>query len=697
MKTIRLIGCVTAILSMLSVNAQWWNTTGGNNISTTEWIGADNLSTIPLQIRNDADYPIDFYTTGRFRARINPVRSLSINGFSNIPTTGFMLISPDFTFLNVRKTPYSRLHLAEGVQSNASPWGYRDWQRNGITFTGNDDHGYIGHKYRGEDITDMVIQWSDNPGFDRADRMRFIFTSAFDGVSPTGMNSYEGLEGMRLWPVDDREINVGVGDFFADGTDPTERLHVLNGRVRIEELPNDDEALGLTKVMMVDDAAGGEYGVVKWLDVDNLIPTDCEWTMNTSAPNHVYTAVGVVDPNCPDDLEAVGIGVDPGTIIFPQVVAKLNVATTSTGSAFGTIVNVTGGGGGSVRGVQGLTYGTSNVEYAGDFQANGASNYASGVNAAVLNGTATGLSYGVAGAAMTNVAAVNAGIYGAQHVGFILPPLNGNYGVFGTTQNQVSGTDWAGYFRGDVTVTGIGVIPTGLWTTSDENLKENIEDIPSASEVIAQLNPKSYNFIEDALPQVGLPAGLQYGFLAQELEQVIPEAVKDMTFQAQMDSTGQEIYPAVASKIVNTDMLIPFLVAAFKEQQVIIQEQNDRLSQLEQIVSGCCTSNMNGAGDQINEVPEKTLLNDNGDRTLRIQPNPFTESTTIYYQLEQGGRMQLMANSADGKQLRVLHEANLEQGNYQFNWNTADLAPGIYYVTLLLDGKPLTKKAVKMM
>ena len=26
----------------------------------------------------------------------------------------------------------------------------------------------------------MVIQWSDNPGFTKADRMRFILTSAYD-------------------------------------------------------------------------------------------------------------------------------------------------------------------------------------------------------------------------------------------------------------------------------------------------------------------------------------------------------------------------------------------------------------------------------------------------------------------------------------------------------------------------------------
>ncbi len=58
--------------------------------------------------------------------------------------------------------------------------------------------------------------------------------------------------------------------------------------------------------------------------------------------------------------------------------------------------------------------------------------------------------------------------------------------------------------------------------------------------------------------------------------------------------------------------------------------------------------------------------------------------------------MQLLANSADGKELRVLDEAQRESGDYQYAWDTGGLAPGIYYVTLLLDGQPVVKKAVKV-
>jgi hypothetical protein len=38
----------------------------------------------------------------------------------------------------------------------------------------------------------------------------------------------------------------------------------------------------------------------------------------------------------------------------------------------------------------------------------------------------------------------------------------------------------------------------------------------------------------------------------------------------------------------------------------------------------------------------------------------------------------------------------MEAGEYRYEWYTADLSAGIYYVTLLLDGEPVVKKAVKV-
>lgn len=123
----------------------------------------------------------------------------------------------------------------------------------------------------------MVIQWSNNPGNWKGDRLRFIFTSAYDQGASSGMNSREGLEGMRLFPDADDFINVGVGDFYAGGDDPTERLDVRTGRVRIRQLPTDPQANTLDKYMVVDNA-----GVVKWRYLPPSSITTCDWELNTA-------------------------------------------------------------------------------------------------------------------------------------------------------------------------------------------------------------------------------------------------------------------------------------------------------------------------------------------------------------------------------------------------------------------------------
>lgn len=163
----RIVACALLLGACSALNAQDWNT-GGNFINTTtQYLGCNGASTQPLRLKTEVNQPIDFYTSDQFRARINKKLIYpTVNGFPNIVADGFTLLSPDNGFLGQSPNgPFSRLHLAEGgTTGNAQQWGYRPWQRNGISFTGNSDQGYIGQKFNGEDETDMVIQWSDNPG-----------------------------------------------------------------------------------------------------------------------------------------------------------------------------------------------------------------------------------------------------------------------------------------------------------------------------------------------------------------------------------------------------------------------------------------------------------------------------------------------------------------------------------------------------
>jgi len=222
-------------------NAQVTNPS--NNASSGDYVGCDNTSPFPLQIRQNDNQPIDWYTTALHRMRLNQTVATLVNpafGFPGITwKTGYLGLSGRPDFFTAGPGPFSRLHLVDDVGVNdpnvyAQIFGYRPWMRNGITFTGNSDQSYIGHKYDDDDNTDFIIQWSDNPDGSPwgVDRMKFVCSSKFDGAA-RGMSSWDGMEAIRMWPSGPFAVNVGIGDLAPAGVgDPTERLDVLDGHVR---------------------------------------------------------------------------------------------------------------------------------------------------------------------------------------------------------------------------------------------------------------------------------------------------------------------------------------------------------------------------------------------------------------------------------------------------------------------------------
>src|SRR5690606_34560008 len=94
---------------------------------------------------------------------------------------------------------------------------------------------------------------------------------------------------------------------------------------------------------------------------------------------------------------------------------------------------------------------------------------------------------------------------------------------------------WAGYFKGNVNVTVIGVIPGGVWQNSDAQFKTNVQDLDNAMQLIASLEPKSYDFIPQEHPHLSVLEGAQMGLIAQELQQVLPALVRQNSVPALYD------------------------------------------------------------------------------------------------------------------------------------------------------------------
>jgi hypothetical protein len=136
---------------------------------------------------------------------------------------------------------------------------------------------------------------------------------------------------------------------------------------------------------------------------------------------------------------------------------------------------------------------------------------------------------------------------------------DGNYWIQGNSFFNVGlGTDNPTsklHVFGDARFVGV-VTATDFNSASDAKLKTNIQPIADPLEKIVQIQGVSFNWISNNKPAMGV--------IADELQKVLPELVNDSD-----------------PKTVNYNGLIGLLIEVVKEQQIQINEMNERLSRLE--------------------------------------------------------------------------------------------------------------------
>lgn len=96
-------------------------------------------------------------------------------------------------------------------------------------------------------------------------------------------------------------------------------------------------------------------------------------------------------------------------------------------------------------------------------------------------------------------------------------------------------------------------MPTG---GSDLKLKKNVTTLPGGIEKITALRPVIWNWKNEAAGK-----DLEYGFIAQEVEKVLPDLITKDTW---IDGTE--------CKFLAPYKMIPYLVAAIQDQQAQIEE-----------------------------------------------------------------------------------------------------------------------------
>lgn len=193
-------------------------------------------------------------------------------------------------------------------------------------------------------------------------------------------------------------------------------------------------------------------------------------------------------------------------------------------------------------------------------------NYGLRVSLSQVSNTGFPRLYNVYGRSTDSDAYLSYGLYG-----YASGASSNNYGVYGYAPTT---SGYAGYFSGNV-------YTTASYLPSDARLKSDISPLQSGLETLLQLRPKQYQYDREKFEFMNLPEGGQYGFLAQEVAQLLPDLTIS-AFQpyeeALSDTDEGQGFEFTA---INYTGLIPIVVAGVQEQQAIIDSQQAEIERLE--------------------------------------------------------------------------------------------------------------------
>lgn len=276
---------------------------------------------------------------------------------------------------------------------------------------------------------------------------------------------------------------------------------------------------------------------------------------------------------------------------------------------------------------------------------------------------------------------------------------NRNTDVAYTVRNITKGSD-----NEDITfsVCGDGTVYAkgSCLTASDESFKEDITEINSGLDKVKNLRGVTYamknsdnsdvdsqrsalraSSSDSSAINSSVPIEIsnrikaerkrkKAGFIAQDLEQVFPEAVYTLPD---------------GKKAIAYSEIIPLLVEAIKEQQVQIEALQQAKNAKTRVVE-----------DEVIDVSDDTSAMDEREQAALYSniPNPFKEETTISYFIpESVSKASLHIYNLQGKQIKQMNLS--DRGRNSIVIKGHELNPGMYMYTLIADGKEVdTKKMI---
>ncbi|MEL6733567.1 MAG: tail fiber domain-containing protein [Bacteroidota bacterium] len=281
---------------------------------------------------------------------------------------------------------------------------------------------------------------------------------------------------------------------------------------------------------------------------------------------------------------------------------------------------------------------------------------------------------------------VNAGVRGlAFNFTGTATDYGGYFSTISTAPNKA-----AAFFSGDIVVTGT------VHGSSDRRLKKSIKEAKGSLDQVMQLNTYTYEYRTDEYDYMNLPTGTHTGLIAQEVEEIMPELVKEAYHPHEfIDENGElQTKKGMTFKSVNYMSLVPLMIGALQEFKA---ETETKLAQAEQAIAAkdARIADLEAAvaalqGNSV-EAPANSSWPSFGDAELfQNTPNPFTEQTTIRYNLPQNfERAALYVYDMNGRQVNSFNNLS-RKGSLTIEGSTLDA--GMYIYSLIVDGQEIATK-----
>jgi Chaperone of endosialidase/Secretion system C-terminal sorting domain len=237
--------------------------------------------------------------------------------------------------------------------------------------------------------------------------------------------------------------------------------------------------------------------------------------------------------------------------------------------------------------------------------------------------------------------------------------------------------NWAGYFVGDVNVTGL------TYNTSDKRFKKEIKNEENILTKLMQLQPKNYYFDIENNKNMAFSSKLQHGLISQEVEEIFPELVQNIAGPGIASKDPEADAKPIEYKGLNYLGFIPMLLKGIQELKIENDALKLKVENLE-VKNNSNTFVLNNKTNLPSEIENKAFT------LSQNTPNPFSEKTTISYTIPSNvNKATLAVFDLTGK---MLLQFNLAQGKNNLTISGNTLPAGMYLYSLLADGQEVLSK-----